>query len=36
MKENEVDIMHLQAINDIFLDCDEQRTGIITKKNFLL
>lgn len=36
MKENDVDIMHLNAINDAFLDCDEQRTGVISKKAFLM
>lgn len=36
MKENKVDIMHLNAINGVFLDCDEERTGIITKKQLLL
>ena len=32
MKENEVDISHLNAISGAFLDCDETRTGMITKK----
>ena len=36
MKENEVDIMHLNALNGVFLDCDLERTGLITKKQFLL
>ena len=36
MKENGVDIMHLHAISSVFLDCDEQRTGIVTKKQLLL
>jgi hypothetical protein len=35
MKENDVDIMHLNAINGVFLDCDEDRTGLISKKKFL-
>jgi hypothetical protein len=33
MKENGVDIMHLNAIASAFLDCDEEeRAGSITKK----
>lgn len=36
MKDNDVDIMHLNAINGAFLDCDEDRVGVITKKNLLL
>jgi hypothetical protein len=36
MKENNVDIMHLNAINSVFLDCDLERQGLITKKSFLL
>ena len=36
MKDNEVDIMHLNALNGVFLDCDEERTGIITKRQLLL
>ena len=27
MKENNVDIMHLNAINSVFLDCDTERQG---------
>lgn len=27
MKENAVDIMHLNAIDSAFLDCDEEREG---------
>ena len=33
MKENDVDIMHLNAINTVFLDCDSERTGVITRKS---
>jgi hypothetical protein len=36
MKENDVDIMHLNAISSVFLDCDDARTGIITKKQLIL
>lgn len=36
MKDNEVDIMHLNVINSVFLDCDDERTGLITKKQFLM
>jgi hypothetical protein len=32
MKDNDVDIMHLNVINGVFLDCDENRTGLVTKK----
>lgn len=32
MKENDVNIMHLNAINNVFLDCDEKGAGVITKK----
>jgi hypothetical protein len=32
MKENNVDIMHLNEINNVFLDCDEDRKGQISKK----
>lgn len=32
MKDNEIDISHLNAISNAFLECDESRTGIITKK----
>ncbi|CDW82666.1 ef hand family protein [Stylonychia lemnae] len=35
MKENDVDIMHLNAIDGAFLDCDEERAGTITKKALL-
>lgn len=35
MKENDVDIMHLNAIDSAFLDCDEDREGKITKKALL-
>lgn len=35
MKENEVDIMHLIAIDNAFLDCDEDKVGSITKKHFI-
>lgn len=35
MKDNHVDIMHLNAIESAFLDCDEERTGSITKKALL-
>ena len=31
-----MDIMHLNALNGVFLDCDEERTGIITKKQLLM
>lgn len=30
MKENQVDIAHLNEINSVFLDCDEERSGLIT------
>jgi len=36
MKENGVDIMHLLAIKGAFLDCDSERSGVITKRQFLL
>ena len=36
MKDNNVDIMHLNAIQSVFLDCDQDRTGLITKKEFLM
>jgi hypothetical protein len=36
MKDNDVDIMHLNAINGVLLDCDEDGTGIITKKDLLM
>jgi hypothetical protein len=37
MKENGVDIMHLNAINSAFLDCDEEeRSGFTTKKILFL
>jgi hypothetical protein len=37
MKENSVDIMHLNAICGAFLDCDEEeRSGQTTKKNLLI
>ena len=37
MKENGVDIMHLNAIDGAFLDCDEdERSGRTTKKTLLL
>ena len=36
MKESEVDIMHLNSINGVFLDCDEEGSGVITKKQFIL
>lgn len=35
MKENEVDIMHLNAIKSAFIDCDEERTGSITKAELI-
>lgn len=35
MKENDVDIMHLNAIESAFLDCDEEREGQCTKKALL-
>jgi len=36
MKDNGVDIMHLNAISSTFLDCDEdERTGRTTKKKLL-
>ncbi len=36
MKDNHVDIMHLNAIESAFLDCDEHRTGMITKRQLLM
>lgn len=36
MKDNDVDIMHLNAINGAFLDCDEERVGIIPKKDLFI
>ena len=33
MKENDVDIAHLNAIAGAFLDCDQDRTGTTTKKD---
>jgi hypothetical protein len=36
MKDNEVDIMHLNAINGAFLDCDEDRIGVISKRALLM
>ena len=36
MKESNIDIMHLNEINSVFLDCDEERKGVITKKSFIL
>ena len=35
MKENNVDIMHLNAIQSVFLDCDQERAGLVSKKAFL-
>ena len=35
MKDNNVDIMHLNAICNAFLDCDEERTGITSKAKLL-
>lgn len=35
MKENNVDIMHLNAIQSVFLDCDQERTGLVAKKDLL-
>ena len=28
--------MHLNSINSVFLDCDDNREGIITKKKFIM
>lgn len=36
MKENGVDIQHLNAIDGAFLECDDERTGEITKKDLIL
>ncbi len=36
MKENGVDIMSLNVIKSTFLDCDENRTGRIPKRDFVL
>ena len=36
IKEGNIDIAHLNEINSVFLDCDEDRKGTITKKSFLL
>jgi len=35
MKENGVDIMHLNEIDGAFLDCDEKRSGLISKKELI-
>ena len=35
MKDNNVDIMHLNVLNGVFLNSDEERTGLITKKQLL-
>ena len=36
MKENEIDISHLNAIVGSFLDADEQHRGEITKKQLFI
>jgi hypothetical protein len=36
MKENQVDIAHLNAINSVFLDCDLARTGLVSQRAFFL
>lgn len=36
MKGNNIDILHLNKLRSTFLDCDEERTGLISKKKFLL
>ena len=36
MKENHIDIMHLNEINSVFLDCDMEGKGFVPKNKFLI